>query len=260
MAGEIPERRKDDAERHHRKLKKPYRERYDLGKEKKTNTVIITTKWRENNMATKATKEKQIIIPALNLETATLHIVGDSPLIVHAWSDKAKRMMLEKQMKKAKAGREVRDPFREFIDSLYWLSEKPENVTVDNWGEIVKTARFGFPALAFKAAAVDAAYQQGIIDKKTTMRGAILVVEEMAEIKGSIPEIREDMCRIGMGTADLRYRGEFKNWETELTIRYNASAVSLEQIANAFNVGGFACGVGEWRPAKDGRNGCFHVE
>lgn len=50
-------------------------------------------------MATK--KVDKIEIPAMDFRMATLHVVGDSPLIVHAWSEKAKRMMLEKQMKKA---------------------------------------------------------------------------------------------------------------------------------------------------------------
>ena len=180
---------------------------------------------KEKQMATKKVESK-IEIPAMDFRMATLHVVGDSPLIVHAWSEKAKRMMLEKQMKKATKGKEVRDPFAEFLDSLYWLSERPADVTPENFNEVAKTAKFGFPALAFKAAAIDAAYQQGLIEKKTTLRGAILVIGEMAEIRGSIPAMREDMCRIGMGTADLRYRGEFKEWETDLTVRYNARAVS----------------------------------
>ena len=41
-------------------------------------------------------------IPAINIREFSLKIVGDSPLIVHAWSEKAKREMLEKQMKKSK--------------------------------------------------------------------------------------------------------------------------------------------------------------
>ena len=214
---------------------------------------------RRKKMATKKTESK-IEIPAMDFRMATLHVVGDSPLIVHAWSEKAKRMMLEKQMKKATKGKEVRDPFKEFLDSLYWLSERPDDITPENFNEVAKAARFGFPALAFKAASIDAAYQQGLIEKKTTLRGAILVIGEMAEIRGSVPVMREDMVRLALGKADLRYRGEFKEWETDLTIRYNASAVSLEQVVNAFTAGGFACGVGEWRPAKDGNFGMFHIE
>lgn len=212
-------------------------------------------------MATKkntTTNEETMLgveIPAIEKKTVTLHIVGDSPLIVHAWSVKAKREMLAKQMKKASAGKEAKDPWMDFCESLYWLDGMPEHPTEED----IKKARFGFRAVAFKACAVDAGYQQGVLTKKTTARGAFHIVDEFTVIEG-IPEMREDMVRIGMGTADIRYRGEFKNWSTDLTIVYNPKAISIEQIVNLLNMGGFANGVGEWRPSKDGSYGTFHVE
>lgn len=196
-----------------------------------------------------------ITIPAITLNTMKLKVVGDSPLIVHAWSEKAKKMILDKQMKKASTGKEAKDPFMDFCESLYWLDGMPEKPTME---DVVK-ARFGFPSCAFKAAAVDAGFQQGILAKKTTARGAFHIVGDMVEIHG-IPEMREDMVRIGMGTADIRYRGEFKSWSAEITIRYNPTSMSAEQIINLLNIGGFANGVGEWRPSKDGSFGTFHVE
>lgn len=204
---------------------------------------------------TKKNDVTTVSIPAMDIREFDLRIVGDTPLISHAWDEKAKLMMLNKQMKKATTGREARDPFKEFTTSLYWLTKKPENPTMED----VQTATFGFPVIAFKAAAVDGGYQSGALDKKTTARGAFQIVGDMAVIEGT-PEMREDMVRIGMGTADLRYRGEFKTWATTLHIRYNARAMSIEQIINLFNIGGFACGVGEWRPSKDGAFGTFHVE
>lgn len=204
--------------------------------------------------AVKKVEEQNVHIPKIDVKEFDLEIIGDSPLIVHAWSEKAKKMMLDKQMKKATAGREAKDPFMDFVDSLYWLTPKPEYPTMDD----VMNAKFGFPVVGFKAAAVDAGYQQGILDKKTTARGAFHIDGEFAVIEG-IPDIREDMVRIGMGTSDIRYRAEFKNWKTVLHIRYNASAMSLEQIVNLFNIGGFANGVGEWRPQKNGSFGTFHV-
>ena len=125
--------------------------------------------------------------------------------------------------------------------------------------EIIPKSKFGFPTLAFKAAAIDAAFQQGLVDKKTTLRGAIQVIGEFAEIEGT-PTIREDVGRIGMGTAELRYRAEFKDWKTKLQVQYNTGAVSAEQIVNVFNIGGFANGIGDWRPAKGGTFGTYHIE
>ena len=216
-------------------------------------------------MATVTKEKAEIVIPALKLQMLELHIVGDSPLISHAWSEKAKLMMLQKQQKKATSAKEVRRPAVEFADSLYWLTPKPDlnNLTDEEaqevLAEIIPKSKFGFPTLAFKAAAIDAAFQQGLVDKKTTLRGAIQVIGEFAEIEGT-PTIREDIGRIGMGTADLRYRAEFKNWKTTLQVRYNAGAVSAEQVVNVFNIGGFANGVGDWRQAKDGSFGAFHIE
>lgn len=193
-------------------------------------------------------------IPEINLRTMKLTIVGDSSLIVHAWSEKAKKMILDKQMKKATTAKEAKDPWIDFCESLYWLDGMPDKPTEED----IATARFGFPACGFKAAAVDAGYQQGILAKKTTARGAFHIVGDMVEIKGT-PTMREDMVRIGMGTADIRYRGEFKEWSAELTIRYNPNVMSAEQIVNLINMGGFANGIGEWRPSKDGSFGTFHV-
>lgn len=208
-----------------------------------------------------AVKKEEIVIPAIDVRQATVKVVGDSPLIMHKWSEKAKKEILDKQMKKAKSkGHDAKDPVRDFIDSLYWLEGEPKEKTEAGFSEAVANgARFGFPAVAFKAAAVAAGYRAGITKDMKTMRCAFHVIGEFAEIEG-VPVMREDMVRIGMGISDIRYRGEFKNWSTLLHVKYNPAIVSLEQLANIINLGGFACGVGEWRVEKGGPFGTFHIE
>lgn len=180
-------------------------------------------------------------VPGINVQRMQVTLIGDSPLISHKWSEKAKKEMLDKQMKKAKTAKEAKDPERDYRESLY---------THDD-------GSYGFPCVAFKAAAVSACrFVDGM--KMTEARGAFHVVGELTSIDGE-PSMREDMVRVGMGTADIRYRGEFKVWRTTLTVSYNASAISASQIANLFNLAGFGVGVGEWRPEKDGSYGRFHV-
>lgn len=209
--------------------------------------------------------ETTVSIPPIKLNTINLKIVGDTPFICHSWSQKSKLELINNHQKKAKSGTEIRRPAVEFADSLYWLTEKPnfdgltDEEVQEILAEVIPKSKFGFPTLAFKTAAVDAAYQQNAVNKKTTLRGAIRVLGEFAEIKG-IPTPREDVAVIGMGTAQLRFRAEFKTWSTELTVQYNMGAVSAEQVINAFNLGGFACGIGDWRPARDGTFGTYHVE
>ena len=197
--------------------------------------------------------EVKVEIPTLNINSLAITLIGDSPLISHKWSDKAKQQMLDKQMKKAKQGKEAKDPWKDFCDSLYWLTERPESTSEDD----VANAKFGFPAVAFKAAAVNACSQVDGLTK-VNARAAFHIDQELVEIIGT-PQIREDMVRIGMGTADIRYRGEFKDWEVGFVVRYNAQVFSAEQIVNLFNVAGFGVGVGEWRPQKNGSYGMFHV-
>ena len=53
-----------------------------------------------------ATKNVELIeIRPIEIQKTTIRVVGDTPLIMHAWSEKAKREMLEKQMKKTEHGK-----------------------------------------------------------------------------------------------------------------------------------------------------------
>ena len=197
-------------------------------------------------------------IPQLSIDYAEVFLIGDSSLIVHAWSEKAKKEMLAKQTKAARGGREAKDPMADFRSSLYQFPD----------------GGYGFPSVAFKASAVQAITSVSGITKVAArqafhvtgemieMKGAfpgILMQQDLARIIGPKPSMREDMVRVGMGTADLRYRGEFWPWAVRLSLRYNTRALSLAQILNVMNTAGFATGVGEWRSEKDGLHGAFHV-
>lgn len=210
-------------------------------------------------MAAPAKKENvAIVLPELKIGTMDLTLIGDSPLIVHAWSVKAKRQMLDKQLKRAKTGREAKDPVRDFEDSMYRLPD----------------GGYGFPSIAFKSAAITAVTSVSGVTKVAARQAFHVMGEEvdvggamegvvmranLARIEGAEPRMREDMVRVGMGTADLRYRAEFWPWRALIVVRFNAHALSPEQILNLFSIAGFATGVGEWRPEKDGQMGMFHV-
>ncbi len=183
-----------------------------------------------------------ITIPRIDVKELLITLIGDAPVICNKWSEKAKAMMLAKQKKEAKAAREAKDPEGEFHSSLY----------VDPDGD------YAAPAVWFKASAVAACrYIDGM--KMTEARGAFHVIGDLVKLHAPPPTMREDMVRIGSGTADIRYRGQFDPWGVNLRISFNAGALSAAQIINLFNVAGFGVGVGEWRPSRDGSYGRFHV-
>ncbi len=185
----------------------------------------------------------ELAIPPIDIRLYELRIVGDTPLIVHAWSAKAKKEMLDKQMGKARAKKEPKDPQRDYEDAFYRL---PDGTPA-------------FPTIAFKAAAVGAARQVDGL-KMTFLRGAFHTLGDLVAIEGE-PRMREDMVRLGgvSNPADLRYRPEFDPWAVALRIRLDARSLTLEQLVHLFNQAGFSCGVGEWRPERNGRFGMFHI-
>lgn len=214
-----------------------------------------------------ATKTQEILeIRPIEIQKATIRIVGDTPLIMHAWSEKAKREMLDNQTGKSSIKKkEPKNPVEDFIRSMYWLTEMPTEMTEKGFARaIANGARFGFPVTAFKQAAISSAFRMGWAKDKMSLRGTFFIdgdANQMIEIKSDPPFMREDMVKIGMGTADIRYRGEFQNWSADVTISFNKNGkYSLEQIVNIINAGGYVCGVGEWRPERDGQYGMFHVE
>lgn len=219
-------------------------------------------------------KKTEIQIPKPNIKETRIQIDGETSLIYHAWAQKAILMMLNKQLKTAASNkREAKNPAAEVMDTFY----------VDSKGNIA------FPTLCLKQAMVNAARNiEGLT--MTILRGAIFVEDEkvtgmtpiyvdkklltLKEVTESIQKQddkkvfdtddkgeywRRDMVRVGMGSADIRFRGEILNWSMRPKIRWNDDVLSIEQVINLLNTAGFACGLGEWRPEKNGDHGTFSV-
>src|SRR3546814_18382563 len=81
------------------------------------------------------------------------------------------------------------------------------------------TGDYGFPTIGLKAAMVGAC--RFVDMKMTEARGAFHIDGEMLTVQGE-PRPREDMVRVGMGTADIRYRPEFPEGSILAAIKFNA--------------------------------------
>lgn len=194
-----------------------------------------------------ATKTATAELQKIKVETATITVKGLSPLIMHRWSEKARREMLDKQMKKT-VKKEAKSPEEQYEASVYKLDD----------------GRFGFPADAFKKAMIRGAKQIGLVmtDARTSffVHGEYCTRDdrELVEITGDVTP-REDMVRLNGATADIRFRGQVVGWGAKLNISYNSSITSFDQIVNMLHAAGYGVGVGEWRPEKDGTFGRFEV-
>ena len=189
-----------------------------------------------------------ITLKPISKRKMTFTIRGTSPLIMHQWSEKAKSMMRDKQQagKKTKV-RELRDPDAEAKEATY---------TTD-------TGQIGIPGMAFKSALVTAAHKDIGIEKTMVRKALFLVTPDtnkVLEINGSEPVVREDMVRVGAGSADMRYRPMFTEWTCEIELEIDSELLQRDDVLTLVNRAGFGVGICEWRPEKGGEFGRFEID
>ena len=145
--------------------------------------------------------EAAISIKRIERPVIALDIKGTAPLIMHRWSEKARKAMLD-AMQGRKSPKEATDPEAEFEAAAYRFED----------------GSYGFPAVAFKSAIVGAGrFFDGVT--MTEIRQAVHVLGEGEDqlvrlrIDGP-PVMREDTVRVGKGGTDLRYRPQFDSSST----------------------------------------------
>lgn len=201
-----------------------------------------------------------ISIPKIKLEEHRLYLVGNAPLIVHAFPEKSRKEILDKQRKVAKGGRDARDPYAEVEACKYILPD----------------GRHGFPAVGFKDVAVTACTSLSDVTKiaaRQAFRVKGLQMRANGAIEGSFirtalvpiichdPMIREDVVRLsGVGRSpEIRYRPEYDVWGVELDVVLNPQVISIGQLGTMYQAAGHGVGIGDNRPERNGDCGTFDL-
>ena len=214
----------------------------------------MTTKTTPTRNGSTDTNEVSIRLRRLDRVTYDIPIIGETPLIVNQWSEKAKAMMLDKQQSAARKKKTPKDPEALYQASKYLLDD----------------GRDGFPATAFKAAIVHAGRLfDGIT--QVQLKQTILVKgdgsnergDELLALDYDNERMREDTPRNASGVADLRYRAMYTGWSTVLHVHTIAGQMDLESMLALVDAAGTG-GVGEWRPtapkSATGTYGTFRVD
>lgn len=186
-----------------------------------------------------------------SIKTVKMELIGATPLICHRFGEKAKKEIIDTVtgVKRSKK-KEPKNPKKEFEESLYKLP----------------SGKYGFPAVAFKRAAVRAAKGMDYKMIDVTVAMHVRSVEQAKSGEGCVhiiskgkPAMREDMVRVNTGGADVRYRGEFKNWKVEIFVDYDPGVLDVQAIANMYARAGKFGGVGDWRVEKNGIFGTWNM-
>lgn len=201
-----------------------------------------------------------IKIAALRRTHAKIILIGDTPLIVNAWSQKAKWQMLAKHMGKA-LPRFEKDPYENFLQSMYRFEDGNYGFPVVAVKEAMATVTADLPGVARAQV-----YRNVVVTGRRGFQVGVFAdinsPHELAEIfSPNAPQMREDMVR-NSGIArdpDIRYRAEFWPWAMEFTLSYDDQIFDAEGTLNLLARSGFTVGLGEWRQEKGGSNGLFHT-
>lgn len=198
-----------------------------------------------------------IVIDRVRVETMLIPILGTTPLIMHNFSEKARKQMLDGMQGKKKV-KEPKDPIAEYEAAFYRIAD--ENSDRD---------RYGFPVVGFKAATIGGARFYGKSVSMTALKQFLFYKgiltkadpQMLVEIHGE-PEMREDVVRLSgpSRSPDLRYRPMFRDWSTTLTVTYVKSSIDKSSVLSLIEAGGMGVGVGEWRPEKSGEFGTYRID
>lgn len=203
---------------------------------------------------TKVIVRPTLVIPEIRCEVIQIPVHGISPLIVHAWSDKAKRMMLDKQMKKARAVREPKNPEEDYHACRY--------ISDEGWD--------GVPVGAFKAAMVGAARHVPDLHMTIAKRSIFVHQDGYSTQKGQRlvridgePSMLESMVRLETGVADIRHQAQYIEWSAVVTVEFLTSTFSAEMVVQLCEIAGWSEGICEHRPSAPksctGDNGRWEV-
>lgn len=183
----------------------------------------------------------------------TLRGMAGSRLVVHAFAEKARAEIRDKQQKRGRQARQARDTEAEYRAARY----------VDDKG------RECVPVTALKRAIVSAARSHDGF-KMTELRQALFVrpagdASELVPIEthdGSpaIGVMREDAVTLQGATRGLTYRPEYPHWQVRVLIEHNLAVISAEQIAELLRIAGWGVGICEGRPEKSSALGWGRFE
>lgn len=197
----------------------------------------------------KAKSEESFDILQIQQASLTAFIVGKSPLIYHAMSEKAKRELLlprGRQNTAARAQSLKHDPLEEYRDSVYrWEGQ---------------ATRLMLPAAMFKEAMKSAA-----LDIPGATKAAIgrltWVVGDAVPLYG-VPELLMSVVRSAdiNKTPDIRTRAIVRRWATAIKIDFVQSILSERSVVHLLAAAGVLSGVGDYRQSKgSGSYGQFRL-
>jgi len=203
-------------------------------------------------MAAKKKKDTTTMdVLELTVKTLEVNIVGTSPLIFNAMSEKVRKEILFPSQKKSRAEKEntlKHDPVAEYRASVYRET-----------GEDAETR------LILPGGGVKSCIMQAGVDvpgaAKAALGRLVQVVETTVPVWG-VPQLHMAVVRMaGQSRApDIRTRAILPQWCARFHVRFVTPNLNAETVARLIAASGMLVGLGDYRPEKGkGSFGQFRI-
>lgn len=173
----------------------------------------------------------------------TLQGIEGSPLVIHAFAEKAKQEIRDKQQKKAKKAKEERKPHEEYEAAKYIDAQGRECAPITALKKSIITAATAFDDLT------KVGLRQAFFVSAVAGPGQFVPIETQ-DGQPATGIMREDAVTIGGKTRGLVYRPAYPEWQMRIRIEFNPRIVSEEQLLALIDQAGWGVGICEGRPEK----------
>lgn len=186
---------------------------------------------------------RSVVITPPKFETATIEIIGTTPLVLHKFSQKVSDTIRATQ----EAGSQARKGKKRDPKNFQANYEEARHISRDGWD--------GIPAAAFRNALISACRTVGF--KMTVAKMSVFVVADgydeqgtgLVRITHGEPHMDVRPGRNATGGIDLRARPMWEEgWRARPTFRWDADQFSATDVVNLLARAGMQVGVGEGRP------------
>lgn len=204
-------------------------------------------------------KVKEIKLIPIEPEIRTIHIVGDSDLVLNKMDDVTVRNQKNKLSDKAPS-LEKPNEWEKIITSIHWRDGKPKEFSEESMYEALKNNAPCISAYGLLKSFGNAVVRNEL-DKYSTKFFAnvnILAPSNLIPITFTEWYLNEALMKppASRGSLILSKFNHFSGWEATFKIAFLNNAYSVEQIVNIVNLAGFGIGIGSSRPSGYGR---YHV-
>lgn len=192
-------------------------------------------------------------------QTITVHIVGDTDLVLNKMNSVTTRQLVDARKDKAKKI-ETPNVWEEIITSIHWRDGDPADFSEDGMRDALMSNAPCLTVFGLKKSFGEAVTRLGIDTYSTKFDASVNLLGSGGLVPITFAEwkLDEKLMSPKKGAPVLVHLNRFSGWEADITLSYIDSVYSTEQLVNIINLAGFGIGIGSGR--RSCGYGRYHIE